>query len=68
MTLYRDGATNFLDVVVAQAEELTTEQAAVDLRARRVQADLALVRALGGGWNKRDLPDFTHGPMLEAAQ
>jgi NodT family efflux transporter outer membrane factor (OMF) lipoprotein len=67
MTLYRDGATNFLDVVVAQAEELQTEQAAVDLRTRQVQSDLALVRALGGGWNRGDLPDFKHGPLLEAA-
>jgi NodT family efflux transporter outer membrane factor (OMF) lipoprotein len=64
--LYNDGATNFLDVVIAQAEELHSEQADVDLRTRRAQADLALVRALGGGWNVQDLPDFKHGPLLEA--
>jgi outer membrane protein TolC len=67
MNLYRDGATNFLDVVVAQAEELHSEQSAADLRTRRLQADLALVRALGGGWTRGDLPDFKHGPILQAA-
>jgi NodT family efflux transporter outer membrane factor (OMF) lipoprotein len=65
-TLYKDGATNFLDVVVAQEAELQSEQADVDLRTRRAQADLSLVRALGGGWTVHDLPDFKHGPMLEA--
>jgi outer membrane protein TolC len=67
MNLYNDGATNFLDVAIAQAEELHSEQADVDLRTRRAQADLALIRALGGGWDVRDLPDFEHGPLLEAA-
>ena len=56
--LYKDGATSFLDVVVAQTAELQSEQAATDLRTRRVQADVELVRALGGGWNVGDLPDF----------
>ncbi len=59
--LYQDGATNFLDVVIAQAEELRSEQADVDLRTRRAQADLALVRALGGGWNVQNLPV---GPLV----
>ncbi len=66
MNLYKDGATNFLDVVIAQAEELQSEQADVDLRTRRAQADLSLVRALGGGWDVRNLPDFSHGSLLEA--
>ena len=57
-TLYKDGATNFLDVVIAQTAELQSEQAATDLRTRRVLADVALIRALGGGWDVRDLPGF----------
>jgi outer membrane protein TolC len=44
--------------VVAQTSELQSEQAATDLRTRRVQAAVALIRALGGGWNVRDLPSF----------
>ena len=68
MALYRDGATNFLDVVVAQTEELQSEQAAVDLRTRQVQASLSLVRALGGGWRVGDLPSFKGGSLLRASR
>jgi NodT family efflux transporter outer membrane factor (OMF) lipoprotein len=54
--LYKDGATSFLDVVVAQTSELQTEQALVDLRTRRMESAVLLIRALGGGWSVRDLP------------
>jgi NodT family efflux transporter outer membrane factor (OMF) lipoprotein len=66
MNLYRDGAANFLDVVIAQAAELQSEQAAADLRTRRAQADLALVRALGGGWTASDLPAFGQETVAQA--
>jgi NodT family efflux transporter outer membrane factor (OMF) lipoprotein len=56
MNLYRDGATSFLDVVVAQTAELQAEQKAADLRARREEASVGLVRAIGGGWSRADLP------------
>ena len=58
--LYKDGATSFLEVVVAQTEELQAEQADVDLRTRRQLASLALIRALGGGWTTADLPSMKH--------
>ena len=54
--LYKDGATDFLDVVVAQTAELQAEQTLVDLRTRRMNASVQLVRALGGGWQLSDLP------------
>ncbi len=57
-TLYQDGATNFLDVVIAQTQELQTEQAATDLLTRRLEAAVQMVRALGGGWDVSELPDF----------
>lgn len=55
--LYKDGATNFLDVVVAQNEALRAEQAMVRVRTQRIQASVGLVRTLGGGWNKDAPPE-----------
>jgi NodT family efflux transporter outer membrane factor (OMF) lipoprotein len=65
MTLYRDGATNYLDVVVAQTAALQAEQTALSLQTRELQASVQLVRALGGGWSTRDLPT---GKMVAEAR
>ena len=67
MSLYRDGATNYLDVVVAQTSALQAEQAALSLQTRELQASVQLVRALGGGWSTRDLPDAGAVAMAEAS-
>ena len=53
---YREGATNYLDVVIAQTAELQAEQTLLALQTRRQQASVNLVRALGGGWRESDLP------------
>jgi NodT family efflux transporter outer membrane factor (OMF) lipoprotein len=55
MALYKDGATNFLDVVTAQTAELQAERNALDIKTRRVVATVALIRALGGGWQRTEL-------------
>jgi NodT family efflux transporter outer membrane factor (OMF) lipoprotein len=56
MSLYSDGATNYLDVVVAQTAALQAQVSALGLQTRLLQASVQLVRALGGGWSTQDLP------------
>ena len=55
---YREGATNYLDVVTAQTAELQAEETLLQLRTRRQQASVDLVRSLGGGWSLDDLPSL----------
>lgn len=62
--LYRDGATNFLDVVVAQNAALNAEKAVIGVRTQRMQAGIGLIRALGGGWDRGQLPGR---PAIEAS-
>jgi NodT family efflux transporter outer membrane factor (OMF) lipoprotein len=56
LALYRDGATNYLDVVVAQTTALQAQQTALGLQTRLLRASVDLVKALGGGWSTTDLP------------
>ncbi|HEY3597510.1 MAG TPA: efflux transporter outer membrane subunit [Paraburkholderia sp.] len=53
---YRNGAITYLDVVVAQTTALTNEVQAVSIARRRMAASVALIKALGGGWNASTLP------------
>ena len=55
LSLYRQGAGTYLDVVSAQAASLQAERAVIQLQARRLQASVDLVRALGGGWTDKGL-------------
>jgi len=68
MTLYRDGAASFLDVVTAQSSALEAERLAINLHARQLETEIALMLALGGGWTVPPEPppqpiDFTPTPV-----
>ncbi len=47
---YEAGTLSYLNVSIAQAAALAAERNAIDLRARRLAATVALVTAMGGGW------------------
>jgi outer membrane protein TolC len=46
----------YLNVVVTQTIVLSDQRAAVQIERRRMEASIALVKALGGGWSAADLP------------
>ena len=45
-------------MVTAQTAELQAEQTQLALDTRRQQASVDLVRALGGGWSRAELPSL----------
>ncbi|TES76740.1 efflux transporter outer membrane subunit [Burkholderia cepacia] len=49
---FNAGAVSYLDVVTAQTIALSNRRLADQIAARRMEAAVALLTALGGGWNK----------------
>lgn len=65
---YKNGAITYLDVVVAQTTALTNEREAVSIARRRMAASVALIKALGGGWDATSLPtdeQLTHPDAVD---
>lgn len=56
---YRNGLSNYLSVLVAQDRLLAQERLVVDVRSRRRELDVELIRALGGGFG--DPHERTYG-------
>lgn len=52
---YRQGAVGYLDVVEAQTVALQAQSSVLDLQTRQLSANVALIKALGGGWTNAEL-------------
>src|SRR4029077_19105710 len=53
---YKAGTVAYTNVVVAQTAALGNAETAVNLRQSRLLAAVALIQALGGGWDAAALP------------
>ncbi len=53
---YKGGVDTYLDVITAETVALSNESTAVDILTRRMTASVALIQALGGGWDATQLP------------
>jgi NodT family efflux transporter outer membrane factor (OMF) lipoprotein len=55
-TRFQAGIDSYLNVSAAETANLTNEEAAVQTQLQLMQASVALVTAMGGGWEASDLP------------
>jgi NodT family efflux transporter outer membrane factor (OMF) lipoprotein len=55
---YKGGIDTYLQVITAQTATLTNQRTEVDIRRRRMDASVLLIKALGGGWDTTSLPKF----------
>jgi NodT family efflux transporter outer membrane factor (OMF) lipoprotein len=53
---YKGGATNYLEVLIAENTLLSNQRTSTDLVTRQFAASVGLIRALGGGWDVTQLP------------
>jgi outer membrane protein TolC len=53
---YKAGTVPYSSVITAQTTRLSAEQTALTVLSSRLQASVALIEAVGGGWNASQLP------------
>ena len=56
MDLYTGGLISSLDLIYAQVNTLVARIDSVQIKAELLTSSVALIRALGGGWNRQQLP------------
>ncbi|HEY6262070.1 MAG TPA: TolC family protein, partial [Nitrospiraceae bacterium] len=57
MELYRGGLASSLELIYAQLNTLLARIDLVVIKADLLKSSVALIRALGGGWNRKQLPE-----------
>ena len=55
---YAGGVDTYLQVVTSQTTALTNERNDIDILRRRLEANVLLIKAMGGGWNISNLPQL----------
>ena len=53
---YKSGTVPYSSVITSQTARLSAEQTALSVLSNRLQASVALIEAIGGGWNSSQLP------------
>jgi NodT family efflux transporter outer membrane factor (OMF) lipoprotein len=54
---YRGGVDTYLQVITAQTATLANQRTEIDILRRRMDASVLLVKAVGGGWDVRDVKE-----------
>ncbi|MXV45259.1 efflux transporter outer membrane subunit [Saccharibacter sp. 17.LH.SD] len=68
MTLYQGGVGTYLEAIVSQVNTLHSRISQVEVATRLYQADVALIRSLGGGWDAKSLPTMEQTLSVGAFQ
>jgi len=56
MELFKGGLNSSLELIYAQVNTLTARITSVEIKTQLLQSSVALVRSLGGGWDRKQLP------------
>lgn len=54
---YDSGDTGYLEAITARRNALTAERSVIQLQGQRLTETVALIRALGGGWDMPKIPE-----------
>ena len=66
---YVGGVTTYLDVITAQSTLLTNERLATQLLGQQIVTEVALIKALGGGWDASQIQnEQVHPRAIQAVQ
>jgi multidrug efflux system outer membrane protein len=60
---FRVGETNYTDVIVADENRLSIERNDAQVRGQQLYATVRLIKALGGGWDARELQPEQPAPI-----